>query len=116
MMGIGNGQNTGLLQALGVREVMHGVDLLVHDDPLPGLWARVIGDVLDSALLGIAATRTQRPAGLAGVFAMVLPVVALDVYFAQRLTRDKSRNAPSPRRPQPAAEEEVTELLVCESF
>src|SRR5689334_24135555 len=79
-MGVSNDRSTtGVLRILGVRELMHGIDLLTHKDPAPGLWARVVGDVLDSALLGLAATRTRRPVGLAAVFAAVLPVVLADM-------------------------------------
>jgi len=39
-LGIGNGQNTGVLRVLGVREICHGIDLLSHRDPAPGVWAR----------------------------------------------------------------------------
>src|SRR5678816_772722 len=38
-MGIGNGQATGILRVLGLREILQGVDILAHDDPTPGLWA-----------------------------------------------------------------------------
>src|SRR5918997_432778 len=61
-MGVGNGQVTGILRVLGVREIMHGVDILAHDDPTPGVWSRVFGDLLDGVLLGAAATgRARRP-------------------------------------------------------
>ena len=43
-MGVGNGQTTGILRVLGVREIMHGVDILAHKDPTPGVWSRVFGD------------------------------------------------------------------------
>ena len=89
MMGVGNGQTTSILRVLGVREIMHGVDILSHEDPAPGLWARVVGDALDSALLGMAATKTRRPGGLMGVFAAVLPIVLMDIIFAARLSRDE---------------------------
>jgi hypothetical protein len=84
-MGIGNGQNTGILRALGAREILHGLDILTHEDPTPGVYARCAGDVLDGALLGVAATRTKRPGGLAAVFMMVLPIVLLDLVYAFRL-------------------------------
>src|SRR5690242_20039192 len=78
-MGVGNDRSTtGVLRVLGVRELMHGIDLLTHKDPAPGLWARVVGDVLDTALLGLAATRTRKPVGLAAVAAAVVPVVLAD--------------------------------------
>lgn len=84
-MGIHNGQNTGILRVLGVREILHGVDILTHEDPTPGIFARCAGDVLDSALLSIAATRTKRPVSFAAIFAMVASVGVLDVIFAERL-------------------------------
>jgi hypothetical protein len=90
-MGVGNGQVTGILRVLGVREVMHGVDLLTHEDPTPGVWSRVFGDLLDGALLGAAATRTKNPGGLAAIFAAVTPLVLADLFFAPRLSKDKAK-------------------------
>ena len=43
MLGIGDGQNTGILRVLGVREICHGIDLLSHKDPAPGLLSRIAG-------------------------------------------------------------------------
>jgi len=84
MLGIRNGQNTGILRVLGVREMMSGLDLLGHDDPGPGLWSRVVGDVVDLALLGVAATRSRNRSGLATAALMVLGITALDVWCAKR--------------------------------
>src|SRR5438477_12984061 len=73
LMGLSNQrQVSGILRTLGLREIMHGVDILSHRDPTSGVWARVAGDVLDVAFLGAAATKTRRPAGLATALAMVL--------------------------------------------
>ncbi|MDB5353896.1 MAG: hypothetical protein JWN24_349 [Phycisphaerales bacterium] len=88
-MGIGNGQNTGVLRALGVREIMHGLDILAHRDPTTGVKARVAGDALDLALLGAAAKRTSRPSGLAMAFAMVLGITIIDALMAKRLDRKR---------------------------
>ena len=87
LLGVENGSTSGVLRALGVREVFHGMDLLAHRDPLPGVWGRVAGDVLDGALLGAAATRTRRPAALAAVSCLVLGIGALDLLAALRLSR-----------------------------
>jgi hypothetical protein len=89
-MGVGNGQVTGILRVLGVREIMHGIDILTHKDPTPGVWSRVFGDLLDGVLLGAAATRTKNPGGLAAVFAAVAPVVLADMVFAPRMSKDKA--------------------------
>lgn len=86
-LGIENGQHVGVLRALGVREVMHGVDLLAHDDPTPGVWARVAGDALDGAAMSVAATRTRRPGRFTAAVAMVAGIAALDVLVATRLGR-----------------------------
>src|SRR4051812_29116482 len=88
-MGIGDGENTGVLRVLGVREIGQGIDILTSRDPTPGVHARVFGDVLDGVLLGAAALKTRRPAGLMAIAAAVLPVVLLDILFARRLSRRK---------------------------
>jgi len=88
-MGIGNTENTGILRVLGVREIAHGFDLLTHEDPTPGVWARVAGDVLDGVLLTAAAKKSKNPSGLATIFALVTPVVLADMLLAPRLTNDK---------------------------
>lgn len=59
MLGIGNGQHTRVLRAMGVREIAQGIDILAHEDPTPGVWARVAGDMLDNALLAVAAKRSR---------------------------------------------------------
>ena len=87
-MGIGNGQNTGILRACGVREIMQGVDILAHDDPTPGVWARVAGDVLDSAALGVAAMKTKKPFSFAVITGMVLAIGLADLLCAKRLSED----------------------------
>ena len=44
------------------------------------------GDVLDSALLGLAATKTRRPASFAVVAAMVAGIGIADVVCAKRMS------------------------------
>jgi hypothetical protein len=88
-MGIGNGQNTGTLRVLGVREICQGIDILTHEDPTPGLMARVAGDLLDGVCLARAATQTRKPDGFMAVCAMVLPVVVLDMIYAKRCMNER---------------------------
>jgi len=91
-MGIGNGQATGILRTLGVREIAHGVDLLAHpNDPAPGVWARVAGDMLDGALLVAAAKKSRNTGGMAAIFALVAPVVIADHVLAPLLSARRSR-------------------------
>src|SRR4051794_38053509 len=67
MLGLDDRQShRGILQILGVRELMHGIGILTakhgNGELTSGVWARVAGDVLDTALLGVAATKTKSPA------------------------------------------------------
>jgi hypothetical protein len=89
MLGIGAGRNSGILRALGVREIGHGVDLLTHDDPTPGVWARVAGDALDGALFAAAGMKTRKPSSYATAAAMLLGVTIADIVVAKRLSDDK---------------------------
>jgi hypothetical protein len=90
-MGIGNGQNTGVMRVLGLREIMHGVDLLSHDDPAPGVWARCAGDMLDGVVLAAAGMKSKKPGGFMAILALVAPVVILDHVLAPKLSARKSR-------------------------
>jgi hypothetical protein len=83
-MGVGSPQTTGILRILGVREIMHGFDILTNKNPNAGVKARVAGDMLDGALLTAAATRTNRPGGLLTIAALVLPIVIADLLLAKR--------------------------------
>ena len=87
-MGIGNGQATGILRVLGLREICQGIDILAHDDPTPGLWARVAGDMLDGAVLAVAGTKAKKPSGFLTICLMVLPVVVLDMIYAKRCSAE----------------------------
>ncbi|HYF49340.1 MAG TPA: hypothetical protein VEJ63_08040 [Planctomycetota bacterium] len=83
-MGINNGQNTGILRALGARELMHGVDILAHRNPIPGVWGRVAGDMLDGVLLAAAMKKTRRQGAFAAMAASVLLIGALDLVCAAK--------------------------------
>lgn len=89
LLGVGNGQTTGILRTLGVRELMHGIDILSHRDPTPGVWSRVAGDALDGVLMGVAGKNTRNPSGFNTALAMVLGITLLDVMFAWRLSNRK---------------------------
>jgi uncharacterized membrane protein len=78
----------GVLRVLGLRELMHGVGLLAgsrwHRHQTSGLKARVLGDLLDSALLAMAARRTKDPAKFAAVATAVSVIGVLDLLLASR--------------------------------
>src|SRR3954467_10062504 len=87
MLGIDDRQtHRGILQVLGLRELLHGIGILTAKNTngqlTSGIWARVAGDVLDTALLGVAATKTRHPARFAAVATAVAGIGVADLYFA----------------------------------
>ena len=58
-----------------------------------GLWSRVAGDALDTALLGVAGTMTKRPGSFAAVAALVGGIGLLDALYAVRLLRHDEDDA-----------------------
>ncbi|HYO07554.1 MAG TPA: hypothetical protein VER17_01155 [Tepidisphaeraceae bacterium] len=88
LMGLEDQQSGGVIRAVGMREIGHGIDILAHKDPTPGVWSRVAGDSLDGVLLGVGAAKTRKPGSYAAVAAAVLGIAALDLLFATRLSSD----------------------------
>jgi hypothetical protein len=82
---IGVGDHRNLMRAMGAREVLAGVGVLAPRRPTAGLWARVAGDAVDIALLGVAMRNSFRRGRIGAALAMVLGVSALDLLFARRL-------------------------------
>jgi uncharacterized membrane protein len=76
------------LRAMGVRELLAGLGVLMQPRrPLP-LWARVAGDAIDLAMLGVSLTsRKHESPRLAGALAAVAGVTALDILAARRTQR-----------------------------
>jgi len=90
LMGLPRGTGTGVLRILGVRELLHGLDLLTHRQARAGVRGRVMGDVLDTVALGMAATRTRNLKSFGIVAGLVMGIGLADLLFAKRLKR-KSR-------------------------
>ena len=90
-----------LQRIVGVREVIAGVGILAADDPSRWLWARVVGDVMDLALLGSAfgAKQADRSRLLVATTS-VLGITALDAYTALQVSRSGSGTGSIGRRPQ----------------
>ena len=82
-------ERRGILRVLGLRELMHGFSLLTEDKPgaamRSAVWSRVAGDVLDTALLGVAGLKTKNPGRFAAVAASVMVIGLLDAVWATRL-------------------------------
>ncbi len=87
----GTAWNRRITQAMGARELAHGVSLLGQRTDSPkqstALWGRVAGDVVDTALLGVAATKTRRPATFIAISAVVAMIGLMDTYYAKEATK-----------------------------
>jgi hypothetical protein len=80
------GDRAGLMRALGARETMAGMGVLLSDKPVGPLWGRVAGDAMDLALLGAALASPGNEKGrLAGATGMVVGVTLLDFACARML-------------------------------
>jgi uncharacterized membrane protein len=77
-----------VMRAMGVRELLAGLGVLMQPHrPLP-LWARVAGDAIDLALLGVSLkSRRLNATRAAGALAAVAGVTALDILAARRNQR-----------------------------
>jgi len=84
-IGIRN-ERTGLMRALGARETLAGVGVLMGEKKAVPLWGRVAGDAMDLALLAAALKSPENEKGrLAGATGMVVGVTLLDFACARSL-------------------------------
>lgn len=83
----GRGPTPTLTRLCGLRELAAGVGILSERRPAPWVWSRVVGDVMDLALLaaGFAGRGTNR-GRLAVATAAVAGVTVVDALCAQQLT------------------------------
>jgi hypothetical protein len=79
-------RDEGLLQAYGLRELACGIGILASARPTGWMWARVAGDALDLATLGVDSSdgRSGSSPGMAAL--AVAGVTALDVLCASALS------------------------------
>ena len=78
---------SGAIRALGLREIGHGLSIMMSQKPTAQVWGRVGGDAIDLAYLGYAASEEKsNKTRLAIAAAAVLGATALDVICAQMLT------------------------------
>ncbi len=99
-IGVGE-ENENLIRLLGARELAAGGGLLARPKPTMHMWSRVVGDIMDLALLGTALARhDSQPAAFrsfrddqrrrtVGAFAAVAAVTAIDVAVSVALTRPR---------------------------
>lgn len=85
----------GLVRAYGLREIGAGIGTL-SIDPVPALWSRVGGDVLDAATLAFGARgsdeRTKKNAMLG--IAAVAGIAALDAFAASMMKKRGGERPP----------------------
>lgn len=81
------GGSAATMQVFGAREIGAGVAILGSTNPAPAVWARVAGDALDIAVLGVTLANNKNQRGRT-LFALgnVLAITALDVITARRLS------------------------------
>ena len=86
---VGVGRERGaIMRGAGVRELATGVGILTQRNPAPWLWSRVIGDVMDLAVLATGLRPGNPGRGRAAAsFAAVAGVLALDALAASHFTR-----------------------------
>src|SRR5918997_1265570 len=87
LIGLRAGRQTELtMRMLGARELSAGAGLLGQRYPAAWAWARVLGDVMDVALLGLAMTRPDaQRARLGAALAAVTGVTLADINTAESL-------------------------------
>jgi uncharacterized membrane protein len=79
-----------LTPALGLREITAGLGLLTQEKPKEWLWARVVGDFMDLALLGAAFTSNKsNTRRLATATAMVAGVTAVDILASCQASKER---------------------------
>ena len=100
MIGV-NEDQSGTIRALGLREIGHGISIMMSQKPTPQLWARVGGDAIDLAYLGYAATNDNaNKTRLAIAAAAVLGATAMDLAGARMLgSQDWTMDKVNPKAP-----------------
>jgi uncharacterized membrane protein len=89
---IGIQKRPGLLRVFGIREIAAGLAIFTQHNPAEAVWARVAGDAIDLAFLGIAFTSNKTDKErLAIATASVEAVTALDVIYAKKLSAPGGR-------------------------
>lgn len=94
LLGTRLGSSTRTMPVLGAREIATGVGILASGRPTGWLWTRVLGDVIDLAVLGRSlrgSRRYTRRARLLGSIAAIAIVAALDMLTAWVFTQRRRR-------------------------
>lgn len=87
-----------VIALFGTRELLAGGMLLRGPAVSTNVWNRVIGDGIDLAALGLAFTRSDRKAAVAGAVGFVAGAALLDVIAARGLDSETGRTFPRSER------------------
>lgn len=85
---LGTGGEGRIFQVYGLREIGTGIGILASENPMPWIWGRVAGDLLDMATLAPELTADNPQRKLAGAAtAFVAGATLIDFYCALQETR-----------------------------
>jgi ferritin-like metal-binding protein YciE len=98
---VGLDLNPNVVQLLGAREVVSGLGIMTQKRPAGWLWGRVVGDIMDLAVLRLSPIRREPAASskLAAATVAVVGVALLDAALGIRYTADSIRSSGRPRTP-----------------
>ena len=98
-IGIKDSSNSrAMLRAVGIREIVSGIGILTKQRPVEWVQARVAGDAMDLALLGMALCSGDNDQGrVATATAAVVGVTVLDMLCTKQLTEHSSSRTGSRR-------------------
>lgn len=85
-----------VIALFGARELLAGGMLLRGPAVSTNVWNRVAGDGMDLAALGMALSRSNRKAAVAGALGFVAGALALDFVTARGLDSETGRTFPAP--------------------
>jgi uncharacterized membrane protein len=92
---IGVGDQSTIMRMCGVREIVSGVGLISGKAPAAFSTSRVIGDVMDLALLGASLGSPQaNPSRIAAAATAVASVTAVDMYASKLDIQNSMSRAP----------------------
>lgn len=101
-MAIGIPKSEALLRVAGARELLAGAGLLTQRDPGPWLWARVAGDMMDLAVVGIgtaAAPGSSRRRRGVTALGIIAAVTAVDLVASLQVSRQAALPAHAGKTP-----------------
>jgi len=76
-----------IVRGYGLREIAAGVGILQNPVGPQFLWARVLGDVLDIATLGVALKKSKKPERVGLALGIVGAITLMDIAMSLRLTQ-----------------------------